>query len=299
MKAGAAWAPFLTEAEVRMLLTLVEAEVQSLGAPYRIRDGIVEVDLDDGTQSLGLSNLAQVCAGIAAADWPAAVARHFELVMGSSREENELRGFVHDFERVAPMLRVRLYESCSPGQLSKTLAPGLEAGVVFDLTSAMRSVTREEASAWERSDDEVFSRALDNLAREELGAARTIIGPEEIPIVVVEGASYYTASQALRLEPDVVPEGHPYGALFIVPSRHVYFYHVIEDSRVIVAVNALVSLAIEAYKRGPGSISDGVFWVRNGAIVPIGWEVQEGTLFVSPPGEFVRAVLEPLARPPS
>ncbi len=299
MKGGAPWAPFLTEAEVKMLLTLVEAEVQGLGAPYRIGEGIVEVDLDDGTQSLGLSNLAQVCAGVPAADWPGAVAKHFELVMGSSREELELRGFVHDFERVAPMLRVRLYEACTPGQLSKSLAAGLEAGVVFDLTSAMRSVTREEACVWERPDDDILSRALDNLALEELGVARTIQGPDDVPIVVVEGSSYYTASRALRLEREVVPDGHPYGALFIVPSRHVFFYHLIEDDRVIVAVNALVSLAIEAYKRGPGSITDKVFWVKDGVIVPIGWEVEDGTLFVSPPPEFVRAVLEPLARPPS
>ncbi|NUP12418.1 MAG: hypothetical protein HOW73_40755 [Polyangiaceae bacterium] len=311
MTSSAAWAPFLNAAELSMFLTLVEAEVRDLGVPYRLGEGIVEVDLEDGTQSLGLSNLAQVCAAQPAAGWPDAVRKHFQLVIGSTREEIELRSFAHDFERVRAMLRVRLYEACHPDQLMRPIGEGLAAGVVFDLASAMRNLTREEAAVWDRTDAEVFDCALANLALEEPDQARTIRGPEEVPIVVVEGTSYYTASRALLLEREVVPEGHPYGALVIVPSRHVFFYHLIEDSRVIVAVNALVSLAIEAYKRGPGSISDSVFWIRPDGLasndseksesrfVPIPWELQNGTLYVTPPPQFVKDVLERVAQPPS
>ena len=149
------------------------------------------------------------------------------------------------------------------------------------------------------TDDALFEVALANLDLEDGGAPRTIPGPEEVPIVVVEGSSYYTASQALRLGERVLPEGHPYGALVIVPSRHVYFYHLIEDSRVILAVNALVSLAMEAYKRGPGSISDRVFWLRRGEFLEIPWELGDGTLYVTPPPTFMKEVLDPLAQEPS
>jgi len=282
-----------------MLLTLVEAEIRLRGVPYQMTEGAVDVELSDGQQSLGLHNLAQVCAAIPAADWPDAVHAHFELVFGSAREEADLSAEIADFERVRSRLRVRLYESPVEAHVSRLVGVGIAAGLVFDLPSAMRSVTRAEADLWARPDEELFDLALSNLALEQEPDREIISGPDGVPIVVVEGSSYYTASRALLLEREVIPEGHPYGALVTVPSRHVFFYHLIEDSRVIFAVNALVSLASEAFRRGPGSISDQVYWARRGELVQIPCGVQDGTLHVAPPALFVKEVLEPLSQPSS
>lgn len=299
MASSVTWAPFLSEPELRVFLTLVEAEIKTLGVPYRLGDGLVDVDLDEGTQSLGLSNLAQVCARLPAAEWPRAVAKHFSLVVGSTAEEARLRSVVHDFEAVRSMLRPRLYEAWLEDQVVHGITEGLVASIVFDLDNAMRSISRAEAEPWNKSDREIFEAALENLDREEAPRRETIRGPEDVPIVVAEGPSYYTASLALRLEKDVVPAGHPYGALLVVPARHVFFYHLIEDNRVMLAVNALVSLATEAFKRGPGSISERVFWVHEGVYRALPWSVDEGTLFVTPPSAFIREVLERVAKPPS
>lgn len=299
MSGSAAWAPLLSESSARMLLTLVEAEMQSRGVPYKMEDGAVDVELGDGPQSLGLHNLAQVCASIPAADWPEAVQAHFDLVFGSAREEAELAAEIADFDRVKSRLRVRLYESPVEAHVSRLVGAGIAAGLVFDLPSAMRSVARAEAELWGRSDEELFDLALGNLSLEQPPETQTIKGPEEVPIVVVEGTSYYTASRALLLEREVIPEGHPYGGLVTVPSRHVFFYHLIEDGRVIYAVNALVSLASEAFRRGPGSISDQVYWARRGELVQIPCGVQDGTLHVAPPTLFLKEVLEPLSQPTS
>jgi hypothetical protein len=293
------WAPFLVAAQREVFLTLVEAEVRRLGVAYRMGDGFVEVDAEDGPQNLGLSNLAQVCASAPVVDWPGIIKTHFDLVFGSVAEENALRSVVHDFEQVRSLLRIRLYESWIEDQVGRQLAPGLVAGLVFDLPSAMRSVSRSEADVWHRSDDDLFELALANLDLEEPTQQQVIHGPDEVPITVVEGSSYYTASRGLQLPKRVIPEGHPYGALLAVPSRHVFFYHLIEDSRVIYAVNALVSLAHEAFRRGPGAISDQVYWTRDGVLEAIPCGLEEGVLHVSPPARFVREVLERMAQPPS
>lgn len=153
--------------------------------------------------------------------------------------------------------------------------------------------------AWERSEDVLFDAAMQNLAFEAPAELQLIHGPEDVPITVAESPSYYNASRALLLERDVVPEGHPYGALVTIPNRHVFFYHLIEDARVILAVNALVSLSVEAYRRGPGSISHHVFWTRKGALHRIPCEVEGGSLHVSPPPIFVKEVLDRLRAPPS
>jgi len=299
MASSGGWAPFFVDAQREVFLTLVEAEVRRLGAPYRMGDGFVEVEADDGPQNLGLSNLAQVCASVPVIEWADIIKTHFDLVFGSVAEENALRGIVHDFDQIRSLLRVRLYESWLEDQVGRQLAPGLVAGLVFDLPSAMRSVSCSEANAWQRTDDQLFEMALANLDLEEATRPQVIRGPEEVPITVVEGSSYYTASRGLLLPRDVIPDGHPYGALLAVPSRHVFFYHLIEDSRVIYAVNALVSLAHEAFRRGPGAISDQVYWTRDGALEAIPCGLEDGTLHVSPPARFIREVLERMAQPPS
>lgn len=299
MTRSAAWAPFLSETELTMFLTLVEAEVRDHGIAYQMGDGVVEIEWQEGPQSLGLSNLAQVCKSIPAGEWPSAIARHFDLVFGSAAEELALRSIVSDFDRVKSQLRVRLYENWIDDYVLKHVSDGLAAALVFDLPSAMRSVSRAEMTAWGRSEEELFDIAMGNLAGEEQPDAHVISGPEEVPITVVEGSSYYTASRALLVEREVVPDGHPYGALVAVPNRHVFFHHLIEDGRVIFAVNALVSLAAEAHRRGPGSISDQVYWTRRGGLVRIPCAVREGALHVSPPPLFVREVLDRLSAPPS
>ncbi|MBL8739744.1 MAG: hypothetical protein JNK04_01585, partial [Myxococcales bacterium] len=148
MSGSVAWAPLLSEPSARMLLTLVEAEMQSRGVAYAMEDGAVEVVLGDGPQSLGLHNLAQVCAALPAADWPEAVAAHFDLVFGSAKEEAELAHVIGDFEQVRSRLRVRLYESPVEAHVSRMVGAGIAAGLVFDLPSAMRSVSRAEADRW-------------------------------------------------------------------------------------------------------------------------------------------------------
>ncbi|MFO0546995.1 MAG: hypothetical protein U0271_01340 [Polyangiaceae bacterium] len=293
------WAPF-GGSDLRMFSIIVESELQSRGLDYRLGDGFVEVVSSEGRQGLGLGNLAQVCGAIPRGDWAEAIKKHFELVFNRADEEGALEEKIHDFELVRAMLRVRLYDVGFEDQLVRTIAPDLTAGVVFDLPSSMRSVSRAEADAWQRTDDELFEIALDNLALEEAPEETTVIGPEEVRMTVVEGASYYTTSRALRLVESAIPAHHPFGALVALPNRHVFFYHLIEDARVVFAANALVSLAREAFRRGPGSITDQIFWVSpGGEVVKLPCDEQGSTLVVAPPARFVKDVLDRVVSRPS
>jgi hypothetical protein len=116
---------------------------------------------------------------------------------------------------------------------------------------------------------------------------------------VVDGPSYYTASHALRLAESAVPDAHPYGALVAIPARHVFFFHVIEDERVVEAVRSLATLAREAFRVGPGSISERVFWLRGGVWAHLPCSIEGGTLHMKPSATFMRDVLERVVAPKS
>lgn len=306
------WAPFFRDSELRVFLTLVEAEMQRVGFAYTLGEGVVEVRVNGVPQTLGLGNLAQICATLPTAEWPDAVTRHFEIVANTCKEEAHLKTILFDYERVRPLLRVRLgtteedsadvplnADSGAQSEVVRSLGAGLEASIVIDLQDAMRSLTREEAHRWSRSDDQLFGDALANLEHEAPTTRQTIRGPDDVPITVVEGTSHYTASRVLNLGRDEVPEHHPYGALVVVPARHVYFFHLIEDDRVLYAVNALVSLGADVFDRAPGAISPHVYWLKAGSFVLIPTEVRDGALIVSPPLSFVKQVLEKVAQRPS
>lgn len=304
------WAPFFRDSELRVFLTLVEAEMQRVGFAYTLGEGVVEVRVNGVPQTLGLGNLAQICATLPVAEWPDAVTRHFDIVANTVREEARLRTILFDYERVRPLLRVRLGTSDEEadallavedqqGEVVRALGSGLEASIVIDLQDAMRSLTREESRPWSRSDDQLFADALANLAHEAPTTRQTIRGPDDVPITVVEGTSHYTSSRVLSLGRDEIPEHHPYGALVAVPARHVYFFHLIEDDRVLYAVNALVSLAADVFDRAPGAISPRVYWLKDNRFVTIPTEVRDGALIVSPPIAFVKQVLEKVAQRPS
>jgi hypothetical protein len=296
-----AWAPFFGDSELRVFLTLVEADVAERGVEYSLGQGRVELVWPGGdTETLGLANLAQLCARLPASEWPRIVAQHLDLVFSRAREEAELEADLADFSRVGAYLRVRLHDQADlESQVARSLAEGLVATLVYDLPSSMRSVHRSEAEAWGIADDALFTRALENLSTEEPPDAADLVGPEGTRVTVVQGASDYTASLALAPGSAVDLPGHPFGALVVVPARHVFFFHVIEDERVVPAAQALSALAREACRRGPGSISEEVFWLRGGRWTRIPCALEGGTLHVRPPASFMRDVLERVVGPRS
>jgi hypothetical protein len=59
----------------------------------------------------GLSNLAQLCHHVGRKEWEGAIASHFDNLFAAVDAEDEFEELSQDFERVRPLLKVRLYPS--------------------------------------------------------------------------------------------------------------------------------------------------------------------------------------------
>ena len=86
--------------------------------------------------------------------------------------------------------------------------------------------------------------------------------------------SFFTATHALWAEELVGPPS-PHGALVTVPNRHTLLVHPILDLRVMSATNHMLELTRRMYAEGPGSISDGLFWLRDGTLTRLPHRVEE------------------------
>lgn len=294
------WASFFQADELAAFLALIEAELQRLKLPYVLGEGTVQVDLGGSEpQSLGLQNVAQLCHREPRALWPDMVAEHFENVLRSQREGAAVAAHAADFDQVRSLLKVRIYGgSQGPEAMEKMvcrpLAEGLVAALVYDLPSSVCSIDRPTTLPWGLSDDELFAVALENVAQEPAPSVRQVEIGGGAHLTALLGETFFTASQALRLE-RFLDAPAPHGVLLAVPHRHCVLFHPIRDARVIQAVNGIIPMAFGMYREGPGSISPSLYWWRAGRLLLLPSEMTEARMTFSPPEAFT-AILDPLLR---
>lgn len=293
------WASFFSPAEYREFLDGVAADLRRRGLRFEMGDGVVRVDAGgEGPSEFGLSNLSQLCHGTERVGWPALIAGHFTSLF--SMQGRDLDALAADYEQVAPILRVRLMPDVSmggvdmPEAVSRSVAPGILSVLVYDFPDSTASVHRDHIASWPLDADGVFAQALDNLSREPAPIRETVdLGG---PVGAAQGDSFYVATRALRLA-DELPSGTR-DAIFAVPNRHTLLTHAIADKRVMAVMAPLFRATVELHREGPGSISDQLYWWREGAIVQIPHELRGRDISVYPPDEFV-ALLESLPDGPA
>lgn len=293
------WASFFSPAEYREFLDAVAADLRRRGLRFEMGDGVVRVDAGgEGPSEFGLSNLSQLCHATERVGWPALIAGHFTSLI--SMQGRDLDALAADYEQVAPILRVRLMPDVSmggvelPEAVSRPVAPGILSVLVYDFPDSTASVHRDHIASWPLDADGVFAQALDNLSREPAPIRETVdLGG---PVGAAQGDSFYVATRALRLADELPPGTRD--AIFAVPNRHTLLTHAIADKGVVAVMAPLFRMTVELHREGPGSISDQLYWWREGAIVQIPHELRGRDISVYPPDEFV-ALLESLPAGPA
>jgi hypothetical protein len=278
----------------------VELHLAGRGLTATVKDGVAALALRGGRPlQSSLRNLAQQWLAADPAARDRLVAEHFSALLRAERAARDAGGRPH--AEVADRLRLRLYPESDVGRegappwIARPVAPGLVAVLVLDLPDAVMAVDPEDTTGWPGDADAWIASARAALASE--GGFRTETVPVErgVSLSAIHGESFLVASQLLVLERHL-PRHTPYGVIASAPTRHLLLLHVIEDARVLLAVNALIPLAFAHFAKGPGGISPRVFWWREGAFVHLPTEVSREGVTFSPPPEFVERVMKPLGK---
>jgi hypothetical protein len=171
--------------------------------------------------------------------------------------------------------------------------PGLTTTLVLDLPEAVRTISPSERGLWEVGDREVFDAALTNVW-EEVNPEAVVLDPEEPEgLVVVQADSVYAASAALRI--GELSEGFgDHGAFVSIPTRNgilMWPFRTLEDMN---GLGVLVRATKFFHDRGPGSLSQRVWWVREGEWHEVEYEVKGDQLSLRAPDPLL-AYLESIA----
>ncbi|MEM9067404.1 MAG: hypothetical protein AAGE52_02830 [Myxococcota bacterium] len=294
------WAAFWNGEDYRHFLSLVRAELSRRGLRFEINDGVARVHPDDGGNQLGLQNIAQKCNASAKGSWPDVIAGHFASALGGTRELEDLEERLSDFEAVKELIKARLY----PRSMMKTVprdhlvlwdvADDLVAMLALDLPNTVASVTPETRAKWELSDADLYRLALENVAKQDVPDVEELDLGEGAKGRALIGDSFFVASHALHVSRFVDPTEH--GLLLGVPHRHALLIHRIVGIEVLVAINGMLMRLRHMHLEGPGSISDQLYWWREGELTRLPSTVEGDTLKFQPPQSFVDDVLIPLTR---
>ncbi len=288
------WAPFDTSKDYQAFILAVTADLRRRDLAVEVGDGVVHARPPgaDEPHQLGLANLSQLCHAADRDDWSRIIASHFTSLL--SMHGRDLDALAADYEQVKSILRVRLMPDESmggidlPQSVSRQIAPGILAVLVFDFPDSTATVDANHLAGWPVGSEEVFEQALDNLDSEPT-PLREEVDAEAASLTVWYADNFYVATRALRLA-EVLPAGAT-DALVAVPNRHTLVVHPIVDGGAVLAMQAMYRLSVQLFRDGPGSISDQPYWWHEGSMVQIPHREEGRKIAVYPPDEFV-ALLE-------
>ena len=158
------------------------------------------------------------------------------------------------------------------------------------------SIERQESvlPALASYESELLALGLENLAAEPAPDREDVEVERGVVLRLLSGPSFFVASHLLRLD-RLLPQKLDYGALVCTPTRHLLMIHTIRDSRVLMAINAIIPQSYLHHQRGPGSLTPNVYWWHHGQLTLLPTTVDPYAVKFTPPPEFVKQVMDPMA----
>jgi hypothetical protein len=272
-------------------LDAVRAQLQARGEPFELHDDYARIG---GSWDLPLLPLAQRCAGVDQAEWPARVHEEIENRAAAEKLGRELDAVRGDFSKAQPFLKLRVQRASTlgPGAIGAPIAGELQAVLVLDLPSFVTPVRVADLAAWERPAEKLVRLALDNVKAQE----HVELNPMEIAgtkVYAVSGKSVFVASLGLAAE-ELLGSPTEFGALVAMPSGHILLCHSIVDRRSLRALEAMAAGALQAYEGGPDPLSPHLFWKRGDQFVPLPVRREDGEVKCELPRSFDEEVVNKL-----
>jgi hypothetical protein len=234
------------------------------------------------TGGYALRNLAQLCTSLPRREWNDLVHHHLVAVS---------RGLATPTPFDIRNARVRLHPErfagpdWDPQIVSRPFTADVVAIVVADLPDTIQVLRRSDLEASELDEEEVWDEAWGQTRLSGRPEHDEVSETSGAPIRSMLGSNFFTAS-LVRYLPDLVGEIGEQGALVAIPRRHTILAHVITDARVAYAVNTMVPWTVRLFDEGPGSISRGVYWWREGSLELLPATLEHNTIEFRPPSEF-------------
>ncbi|MBP6237557.1 MAG: hypothetical protein KA536_15515 [Saprospiraceae bacterium] len=286
------WSPFDSVEVHDEFESSVSEYFKSKNIEHQIIDGIVNIPNNDfGLNELGLLNIAQYCKNEGQKKFNEHISGHFETLIRGYEFSKYFDSIKVDYNKVKQYIGVRLYNQSNIEQvgLEKTIGKSLGANIyamlIYDLPDTVTSVPPREAEIWNISKEELWDRALENTHTNY---------PPNILNRELQGISFKTVEEDHFFSPNIVFNLSEYpeligakGSLISMPTRHIVIIYPIYDLKVLNALNTQIQVTNGVSSKGPGTLSNGLFWYFNGELKEQLTKIEDGNLVFKPTDDFV------------
>jgi len=241
--------------------------------------------------SLGLSNLAQLCHQHPSSRWQSIINNHFDSMQQTSAFESGFYKKAHDYEYASSYIGVRLYPAdyiAHIGEeaiIKRNITDDLIAMLVFDFPHGVCNIKPETTIQWNKTNEELFEIGRANI-RKNYTSETMSEDFNGIKIWIITGDHFFVTNSLLDLHLESIPSG-AHGALIGVPHRHTLMVYPIDNLEVVTAIQPFVYVLQGLFKEGPGSLSENLYWYRNGELTTLPYSLEADSLNFSPPETFL------------
>lgn len=145
--------------------------------------------------------------------------------------------------------------------------------LVLDYPSSIEHVLRTNAAAWEKSEDELFERALKNIQETYHRVVVPYEGHPQAGMLTLTGNDAFKTSAILYLEEYPALQG-THGALVALPDKDTFICKTIEDDISLeVGMQFLVHFTDETFHNSESRISRQIYWYLNGEFIVIPYSI--------------------------
>lgn len=293
------WASFFSAEEYSTFIEQLDVYFRSIQVDYVLTaDGVIQPKANDFgfNFNMGLLNVSQVCKQNTPDDYQRVIADHFNSIINHFKFEQEFEQMENDYEKVKDYIGVRLYNLDYISQLGKHLTIGKDfagdiyAMIVFDFPDTVKNVKAGLEKVWGKTIDELFATGVENIKENyPLEISKESFG--EFSVWFVQGDHFFAPNIVFSI--DDMPElTGSKGALIGLPHRHAAIIYPIESLEVVTALNRLTFAVHGMNAEGPGSLSDNIFWYRDGVFTPLPYKMDDKSLQLFPPDSFVSLLNE-------
>jgi hypothetical protein len=287
------WASFFDQYQYSTFLKAIEHYFYTNNITYTFGDGMLSAGPNDfGFDKMGLTNVAQVCKLDEPGNYQDVVKYHFDTFAKNKLFDKEFKKIITDFEQVKDYIGVRLYpddyipETAKQVSMWKNFAGDIIALLVFDLPHSVQSITTDEAQKWNKTFDELFETGLKNIQEKyppEISKEKF----SEFEIWFIQASHFYAPNIIFDFELQQKLMG-AYGSLIGIPHRHAVIIYPIENIKVVEALNALIPTIYGMNQEGPGSISNNIFWYKDGHYEDLPYKIEDNKIQFYPPEDFLQ-----------
>jgi hypothetical protein len=275
----------------------VDAYLRQKGLNYTIDgDSVLVTDASWKFGQMGLANLAQICNRSRPSEWKSIVYGHFDKMRQTSDFDEAFYKRAHDYSYAAPYIGVRIYHNDYVSHIGdeavihRQIAEDLMAILVFDFDHGVSNLKPETAIQWNRTNEALFETGLANI-RQKYAGETALEKIEDTGIWIIQGDHFFVANSVLDSLLQSIPSG-AFGSLVGIPHRHAVLAYPINDLGVINSLPQFAYIVRGMYGEGPGSISESLYWYRDGELMRLPYTIEDESFTFTPPQEFLDVMNE-------